>query len=171
MNSSSAKTASTTAKTVNIKKTTAAHSVTATQAKPLKESNHTKANSSSGDEQQSIVKDSSSALNSTFTKEDKDGDVENLPHSSKTTAAQGIAVAISCTPTHNGHYHLMPGGSLATTLAAKTTQITAAAPQSYAMTPAENDPLYSYENYDIGNLSSDDSTDDEDCPKKVLVIK
>lgn len=43
------------------------------------------------------------------------------------------------------------------------------APASYEMTPAENDPLYAYENYDIGNLSSDDSTDDDECPKKVCV--
>lgn len=41
-------------------------------------------------------------------------------------------------------------------------------PTSYEMTPAEKDPLFAYENYDIGNLSSDDSTDDEECPKKVI---
>ena len=42
-------------------------------------------------------------------------------------------------------------------------------PTSYEMTPAENDPLFAYDNYDIGNLSSEDSTDDEDCPKKVWI--
>ncbi len=36
---------------------------------------------------------------------------------------------------------------------------------SYQMTPA--DPLILCDNYDIKNLSSEDSTDDEDCPKKV----
>ncbi len=30
-----------------------------------------------------------------------------------------------------------------------------------------NDPIMEVENYDIGDLSSDASTDDEDCPKKV----
>lgn len=46
---------------------------------------------------------------------------------------------------------------------------TKALPTSYEMTPAENDPLFAYENYDIGNLSSEDSTDDEECPKKVRI--
>ena len=58
----------------------------------------------------------------------------------------------------------MAGSALATSLAAKSDTH---GPQSYAMTPAESDPLFAYENYDIGNLSSEDSTDDEDCPKKV----
>ncbi len=38
---------------------------------------------------------------------------------------------------------------------------------SYEMTPAEvQDPLLAYSNYDITELSDDDSTDDEDQPKK-----
>jgi hypothetical protein len=35
----------------------------------------------------------------------------------------------------------------------------------YAMTPL--DPLQVAENYDIDDLGSDDSTDEEDCPRKV----
>ena len=89
------------------------------------------------------------ALNSTFT---KDGAEEHA--------------TVSCTPA-NSHYHLMAGSALAAALAVKNDTMAAEGPQSYIMTPAENDPLFMYENYDIGNLSSDDSTDDEDCPKKV----
>ena len=37
---------------------------------------------------------------------------------------------------------------------------------SYDIT-MNGDPLMDCENYDIGDLSSEDSTDDEDCPKKV----
>ena len=43
-------------------------------------------------------------------------------------------------------------------------------PISYQMTPAENDPLYGYENYDIANLSASDSTDDDEDPKKVVFV-
>ena len=60
------------------------------------------------------------------------------------------------------NYHVLPGSVLSYKVKEKLQGIT-----SYEMTPAENDPLYAYENYDIRNLSSEDSTDDEDCPKKV----
>ena len=40
---------------------------------------------------------------------------------------------------------------------------------SYEMTPIQQqDPFSIYENYNIGDLGSDDSTDEEDCPKKVI---
>ena len=40
---------------------------------------------------------------------------------------------------------------------------------SYEMTPLQQqDPFSVYENYDIGDLGSDDSTDEEDCPKKTI---
>lgn len=40
---------------------------------------------------------------------------------------------------------------------------------SYEMTPLhQQDPFSIYENYDIGDLGSDDSTDEEDCPKKTI---
>ena len=130
---------------------------------PLQES------SSSDDETSSPSTDEKQAtptitLDSTFTKDKNDvteSDVENIP---PVTVASGTAIAGCKTPPHNDHYHLMAGSALATTLAAKSTT---GGPQSYAMTPAENDPLHIYESYDIANLSSDDSTDDEDCPKKV----
>ena len=86
--------------------------------------------------------------------------VESHPPPGTTTVG-----ASSCTPTHNSHFHLMVGSALASTLAAKSHE--ANGPQSYAMTPAESDPLFVYENYDIANLSSEDSTDDEECPRKV----
>ena len=38
---------------------------------------------------------------------------------------------------------------------------------SYTMTPM-NDPLVVCDNYDIANLSSEDTTDDEDEPRKVI---
>ena len=95
--------------------------------------------------------ESTANLNSTFTKEDTDHPTATLA----TTPANS-----------NHHYHLMAGSALAAALAVKND---AGEAQSYAMTPADSDPLYAYENYDIGTLSSDDSTDDEDCPKKVCV--
>ncbi|XP_064396891.1 inner centromere protein-like isoform X2 [Halichondria panicea] len=49
-----------------------------------------------------------------------------------------------------------------------TPALVKAPPISYEMTPAENDPLYGYENYDIANLSASDSTDDDEDPKKEL---
>ena len=106
-------------------------------------------------------------LDSTFIKDKSDvteTGVENVP---PVTAMSSTAAAGSKTPPHNDHYHLMDGSALATTLAAKSVAVTTGGIQSYAMTPAENDPLHCYESYDIANLSSDDSTDDEDCPKKV----
>ncbi len=50
-----------------------------------------------------------------------------------------------------------------------TPALVKAPPISYEMTPAENDPLYGYENYDIANLSASDSTDDDEDPKKVCL--
>ncbi len=42
---------------------------------------------------------------------------------------------------------------------------------SYQMTPAEKqDPLSAYSNYDITELSGDDSTDDEDQPRKPVPV-
>ena len=35
------------------------------------------------------------------------------------------------------------------------------------MTPVQDDPLL-YDNYDIGNLNSEDSTDDDECPRKQI---
>lgn len=44
--------------------------------------------------------------------------------------------------------------------------------QSYDITPARHElppePLKDQENYDIGDLKSDDDTDDEDNPRKVI---
>jgi inner centromere protein len=44
--------------------------------------------------------------------------------------------------------------------------------QSYDITPARHElppePLEDEENYNIGDLKSDDDTDDEDAPKKVI---
>ena len=44
--------------------------------------------------------------------------------------------------------------------------------QSYDITPARHElppePLEDEENYNIGDLKSDDDTDDEDAPKKII---
>lgn len=39
---------------------------------------------------------------------------------------------------------------------------------AYTMTPV--DPLEEADNYNIHDLHSEDSTDDEDCPKKVCTL-
>ena len=171
--------------------TTTTNSITSSGAKssseklkPIQESN-TDSESDNDEDYRTPLKDSTSGLNSTFTKEESSKEnsaakekeehgtlegVENQPpHPTTTdgnlTTAMGNS---SCTPTHNGHFHLMTGSALANTLAVKSHETNG--PQSYAMTPAESDPLYVYENYDIGNLSSEDSTDDEECPRKVCFM-
>ena len=147
-------------------KTTSSKSKTTSKLQLLQENNNS--SNSDNDTSLSSIDDKQAThtniLDSTFTKDKTECGVENVP---PVAATSGTAVVGSKTPTHNDHYHLMAGSALATTLAAKSAVVTTGGPQSYAMTPAENDPLYSYESYDIANLSSDDSTDDEDCPKKV----
>ena len=125
------------------------------------------------------LRDTTNDLNSTFTKEKQpfvdrkapSGMESHPPAPTNPNSKVTSTAASTCTPMHKSHYHLMAGSALATTLAAKSeTQAGAAGVnnlQSYAMTPTDSDPLHAYENYDIGNLSSDDSTDEEDCPKKV----
>ena len=120
---------------------------------PLLDNNANTSTPTSND--QTPPTNTASTLNSTFVVTN----IENCPPPSSSVTTH------SHTPTHNKHYHLMTGSALASMLAAKGEAV--ADPQSYAMTPAESDPLYVYENYDIGNLSSEDSTDDEECPKKV----
>lgn len=189
--SSAAKSTSTSTKTV--KKTKAPLSTVNSKPPTIQEEtsdNNKDISSPSTDDAQSAAMDATTTnvLNSTFTKDDN---TENVPPSSTSDGNTALTVpANPCTPTHNGHYHLIPGSSLATTLVSKTAGAGTTAgggggdgdgcpmqsqgavgglPQSYAMTPAESDPLFAYDNYDIGNLSSDDSTDDEDCPKKVHI--
>ena len=56
-----------------------------------------------------------------------------------------------------------------TQVVATTTPLSkSASVDEYEMTPMESDPIIVCDNYNIQDLSSDDSTDDEDCPKKVL---
>ena len=189
VNDSGAKSTSSTAKTKSKKTPATATTATTSSAmsgsklKPIQENNcividDTSQSESDDDEYSTPLKDITSALNSTFTKEESSIEnstaakekgehttakgVENHPNSNFTTTTVG---ASSCTPTHNSHFHLMAGSALASTLTAKSHE--ANGPQSYAMTPVDRDPLLVYENYDIANLSSEDSTDDEECPRKV----
>lgn len=188
MKNSGTKSTSSTAKTK--KKTpaitttsTSSSSMNGSQLKPIQESSIDYASPRNDDSDHSTpLKDSTGGLNSTFTKEESSTenstekekgalaehatkDVENQPPPHSTNSNLTTMGANSCTPTHNNHFHLMTGSALASTLAAKSHEVNG--PQSYAMTPAESDPLYVYENYDIANLSSEDSTDDEECPRKV----
>lgn len=90
-----------------------------------------------------------STLNTTFTKEDSQEYFTPLADSQysaplTTTASEVIKtpISVSCTSkVLNPTYF------------------------SYEMTP---DPLVSYDNYDIGDLNSEDSTDDEERPKKPI---
>lgn len=176
MTNSGTKSTSSTAKTM--KKTpgiaTTTTTSTTTKLKPIQE-NSTADNTSQGSDDDSDyhtpLKDVTNDLNSTFTKEKESSSgisketaltkgAENHPPSHST--AMGAS-----TPMNNTHFHLMAGSTLAATLAAKSHE--ANGPQSYAMTPADSDPLFVYENYDIANLSSEDSTDDEECPRKVCL--
>ena len=80
-------------------------------------------------------------LNGTFT---KDSSPEELKAATKTTLTQP-----SATPVHSSN------------MAQKYVPIS-----SYQMTPIQDDPFY--ENYDIEGLRSDDSTDDDECPRKQI---
>ena len=168
---SATKSSSSTAKTKKKTPAIPANNTTSlggSKAQPLEDGNTDNTSQSSGEDEHTPgpPEGTTSDLNSTFTKEKDPSISEDIEDNSTTTSA--TTVASSCTPTHNNHFHLMAGSALATSLATKGGAATAAnGPQSYAMTPADSDPLFAYENYDIGNLSSDDSTDDEECPKKV----
>ena len=172
MKNSGTKSTSSTAKTM--KKTPGIATTTTTssgsQLKPISTGNTSHCNDDNNCK--TPLKDITDELNSTFTKE------KEFSGSAKETVAltkgaenhplpapHSTAMGDTCTPTQNSHFHLMVGSALAATLAAKSHE--ANGPQSYAMTPAESDPLFVYENYDIANLSSEDSTDDEECPRKV----
>jgi hypothetical protein len=160
-NKSTSSTAKTKKKTPPTATATTSSAMSGSKLKPIQEKYNTDDGSqteSDDDEYSTPLKDITSAMNSTFTKEESS--MENSTAAKETDAS-------SCTPTHNSHFHLMAGSALASTLAAKSHE--ANGPQSYAMTPADSDPLFAYENYDIANLSSEDSTDDEECPRKVVI--
>ena len=80
-------------------------------------------------------------LNGTFT---KNSSPEELKYGTKTTLTQP-----SATPVQSSN------------MAQKYVPVS-----SYQMTPIQDDPLY--DNYDIEGLRSDDSTDDDECPRKQI---
>ena len=88
-----------------------------------------------------------STLNCTFTKDCTDGGRDTKVH--LTTPAQS-----------SKHPHVQNLTNSKYTTAS-----------SYEMTPVGQDPLLvTYKNYDIDDLSSEDSTDDESCPKKLIPL-
>ncbi|XP_019864046.1 PREDICTED: inner centromere protein A-like [Amphimedon queenslandica] len=73
------------------------------------------------------------------------------------TASQSIPLATTCA----SHYTTPLNKCITTT--------TSTCASSYQITPMSQDPLLVADNnYDIAELSSDDSSDDEDCPKKTV---
>lgn len=101
----------------------------------------------------SVASPKVSAFNSTFT-------ISN--HKPTTPDQKGGLAKHSASIKTPDNYHVLPDSQLSHKVKEKLQEIA-----SYEMTPAEKDPLYAYENYSIENLSSEDSTDDEDHPKKV----
>lgn len=90
-------------------------------------------------QQVSPPQEEGSVLNSTFTKD------TSSELTTSNAATEASVTQSSATPVHNN----------------KHTPIS-----SYQMTPIQDDPLY--DNYDIANLNSDDSTDDDECPRKQI---
>ena len=101
----------------------------------------TKSKSPQG-QQVSPIQEEGSVLNSTFTK-------DTTSEFATDTATGAPVTQSSATPVRSSK------------TGKKHTPVS-----SYQMTPVQDDPLY--DNYDIGNLNSEDSTDDDECPRKQI---